>query len=305
MRALVTGGAGFIGSHIVDNLIGRGADVLVVDDMSTGKRENVNPRARLVEMDIGDPGMTGVFEEFRPDVISHCAAQIVVPVSMVDPMLDARTNILGGINVLQAAVRAGCRQLVYITTGGALYGPPDYLPCDEEHPIQPISGYGLSKWTLERYLQMLAPASMGLKVLRLANVFGPRQDPNGEAGVVSIFALRMLRGDPVTIFGDGEQTRDFVYVGDAARAHELAEQAAESVTVNISSGQATSVNELFSVMAAEVGYDRSPDLAMERPGDIKHVVLANDRAKRQLGWEPKTSFEAGMRETLAWMRSEA
>ena len=304
MRVLVTGGAGFVGSHIVERLLERGDQALVVDDMSTGSSENLPREVRLEELDIGDPALLKLASSFRPNVITHCAAQASVTASMADPSLDAATNILGGINVCQAAIRSGCAQLIYISTGGALYGPPDYLPCDEDHPIRPVSAYGLSKWTLECYLRMLLPDSLPLKVLRLANVYGPRQDPEGEAGVVAIFGQSILRSDPVTIFGDGEQTRDFVYAEDAARAHELAQRASESVTVNIGSAAATTVNELYRLMAAETGYTLPPVHQAERHGDIRHVVLANSRAQRRLGWTPSTPLVDGIRETLAWLRTQ-
>ena len=305
MRVLVTGGAGFVGSHIVDRLLARGNEVLVVDDLSSGRTANLPRDVQLAEIDIGDAAIVDVATSFGPDLVTHCAAQASVAVSMADPAADARTNIVGGINVLNAAVESRSAQLIYVTTGGALYGDPDYLPCDEDHPVRPVSAYGLSKWTLERYLQMLAPGVMQLKVLRLANVYGPRQDPHGEAGVVSIFALRMLKGQKVDIFGDGEQTRDFVYVGDVAEAHEAARLTSQPLVVNISSGKALSVNELFHMMAAETGYTGDPEYRPERPGDIKHVVLANARAEQFMGWRPRTSFQEGLSETLAWMRGQA
>jgi UDP-glucose 4-epimerase len=302
MRVLITGGAGFIGSHIVDLLVAGGHEVLVVDDLSTGKAEQVNPAAKLVHLDIGEPALIDVAREFGPDAVSHVAAQASVAVSMTDPIKDAETNIIGGLNVYRAAVASECRQFVYITTGGALYGPPDYLPCDEEHPIRPMSAYGLSKWTLEQYLKVLLPPEIPLKVLRLANIYGPRQDPYGEAGVIAIFAARMIADRPVYIFGDGEQTRDFVYVGDVARAHDLAMQAPESLTVNISSAKPLSVNHLFELMAEATGYRHDAVHQGERLGDIKHSVLANDRARETLGWHPKTSMIDGLQETLDWVR---
>ena len=305
MRVVVTGGAGFIGSHIVERLLGEGDEVLVVDDLSTGKRDNVPDGARLVEMDIGDTGLTDVLTDFRPDALTHCAAQISVAVSMEDPLLDARTNVVGGLNVWQAAVRSSCPRFIYINTGGALYGEPDYLPCDEDHPIRPISGYGLSKWTLERYLKILTQDSMALGVLRLANVYGPRQDPMGEAGVISIFGLRMVRGKPVTVFGDGAQTRDYVYIDDVVRAHQIALAVAEPPTVNIGTGVATSVNELFRLMTVETEYGMKPEYRDERAGDVKHIYLDVSRAKRLLGWEPRTSLHDGLRETVAWLRTQA
>lgn len=305
MRVLITGGAGFIGSHIVDLLLAGGHDVLVVDDLSTGKPENVNPDARFVHLDIRDAELLDVAGEFRPDAISHVAAQASVAVSMSDPIRDASTNIAGGLNVYRAAVGSGCRQFIYVTTGGALYGPPEYLPCDEQHPIRPMSAYGLSKWTLEQYLKILLPPEIPLKVLRLANIYGPRQDPYGEAGVISIFAARMIHDQPVYVFGDGEQTRDFVYVGDVARAHDLALQTTQALTVNISSAEPLSVNALFEMMAEATGYRHDAIHQQERPGDIKHSVLANTLARKVLGWEPRTSMANGLGETLDWIRDSS
>jgi UDP-glucose 4-epimerase len=305
MRILITGGAGFIGSHLVDRLLANGHTVLVVDDLSTGRRENLPPGAELAELDIASPKLFEITRRFRPDAVSHVAAQPSVVISMAEPARDAQTNILGGLNVFKAAIDAGCSQVVYITTGGALYGQPVYSPSDEEHPIRPISPYGLSKWTLECYARIVLPSPIVLKVLRLANVYGPRQDPNGEAGVVSIFGSRMLRGEPVTIFGDGEQTRDFVYVGDVAGAHEKALAASEPLTVNVSSGGPTSVNELFAAMADATDYGRPAVYAVERPGEIKHVVLDNRRAIRSLGWAPEVALAAGLKSTLDWLRDGA
>jgi UDP-glucose 4-epimerase len=304
MRVLVTGGAGFVGSHIVDRLLAEGDEVLVVDDMSTGEGRNLSGEVRLEELDIRAPSFGKLVSSFRPDLITHTAARASVPASMSDPSLDAEVNIVGGINVCQAALTSRCPQMIYVTTGGALYGTSEYLPCDEDHPIRPLSPYGLSKWTLELYMRMLVSGSVRLKVLRLANVYGPRQDPSGEAGVVAIFAQRMLRGERVMIFGNGEQTRDFVYVEDVARAHELAQGLSEPLTVNISSGAATTVMELFHRLAKETHYRLPPQHEGERPGDVKHVVLANSRAQRRLRWTPQTSLNDGLRETLAWLRAE-
>ena len=222
-----------------------------------------------------------------------------MPASVSDPQRDAIVNVVGGINVCRAAVAAGCSQLVYVNTGGALYGEPEYLPCDEDHPIRPISPYGLSKWTLEQYLPILLPDSMGVKVLRPANVYGPRQDPHGESGVVAIFASRMVRGEPVVVFGDGEHTRDYVYVSDLVDAHELALRSGESLTVNIGSGVETSVNELFRAMADELGYTMPPQWADERPGDVRRICLDATRARDLLGWRPATSLAEGLRMTCA------
>ena len=299
LRVLVTGGAGFVGSHIVDRLVDDGHDVLVVDDLSTGSEANLNPKADLARLDIGDQSLSELVSSFDPDLVSHCAARASVRLSADEPAHDAATNIMGGINVCQAAVGSTCSQLIYVNTGGALYGEPEYLPCDENHPIRPISPYGLSKWTLERYLEILLPERVTLKVLRLANVYGPRQDPNGEAGVVAIFGQRMLRGKGVKIFGDGEQTRDYVYAADVAEAHRLAQLSEEPLTVNIGSGTGLSVNRLFERLAQQTGYGLVPEYVDERPGDVKHIVLDISKARRELSWEPRTSLDDGLRRTLA------
>ena len=304
MRIVVTGGAGFIGSHLVDGLVARGDKVLVVDDLSRGRIANLPPEAELAPVDIRDASVVDLFRAFRPDAATHCAAQISVPISVGEPERDAAVNILGGLNVCRAAIAARCEQFVYITTGGALYGEPEYLPCDEAHPIRPLSPYGLSKWTLERYLALLLPPSIPLKVLRLANIYGPRQDPNGEGGVISIFGARMLRGDDVVIFGDGEQTRDFLFVGDVAEAHGLALEAPEPLTLNIGSGMPLSINELFRRMSQAAGYERPAVHGAERPGDVKHNVLAVNQARERLGWKPRTSLEDGVRQTLDWLAAD-
>ena len=301
-RVLVTGGAGFVGSHIVDRLVDQGDDVLVVDDLSTGRADYVNPEARLDRLDVRDRRLSAVARSFRPHRIVHCAAQASVPASMSDPRHDADVNIGGGLNVARAAIEAGCGQFLYVTTGGALYGNPEYLPCDEDHPVRPISAYGLSKWAFELYARMLLAPAMRLHVLRPANVYGPRQDPDGEAGVIAIFSKRMLRCDPVTINGDGEQTRDWVYVDDIARACEMAFEAKEPITVNVGSGRGTSVNELFEALARETGYTLPPVRAPERPGDVRHIALDSSRARRLMGWTPQVPFDEGLRRTTDWFR---
>ena len=301
-RVLVTGGAGFVGSHVVDGLLARGHDVLVVDDLSTGTRSNLPPHVELIDLDVADDAFVSLAKSFGPDVISHIAAQASVPVSMSDPKMDARVNILGGLNVLQAAKEADCEQVLYINTGGALYGDPDYLPCDEDHPIRPISGYALSKWTSECYFRMLLPDSIPLKVLRAANIYGPRQNPHGESGVISIFIRRMLDGGQVTINGDGEHTRDYVYVGDVVDAHDMAMSYGQSIAVNIGTGAGTSVNEVFQHLQGLTESDTPPIYGDPRPGDVRHITLDPSRAKRILGWEPRVELNEGLTETIASMR---
>ena len=301
-RVLVTGGAGFVGSHVVDGLLARGHDVLVVDNLSTGTRSNLPPHVELIDLDVADDAFVSLAKSFGPYVISHIAAQASVPVSMSDPKMDARVNILGGLNVLQAAKEADCEQVLYINTGGALYGDPDYLPCDEDHPIRPISGYALSKWTSECYFRMLLPDSIPLKVLRAANIYGPRQNPHGESGVISIFIRRMLDGGQVTINGDGEHTRDYVYVGDVVDAHDMAMSYGQSIAVNIGTGVGTSVNEVFQHLQGLTESDTPPIFGAPRPGDVRHITLDPSRAKRILGWEPRVELIEGLTETIASMR---
>jgi UDP-glucose 4-epimerase len=302
MKIVITGGAGFVGSHIVEALTDRGDEVLVIDDLSTGKRANLSPEIGLEVMGIGDERLAAVLADFGPDAIVHAAAQASVPTSVKTPDVDARINIVDGLNVMAAAVGAGVSRFVYINTGGALYGEPDYVPCDEAHPVRPISPYGLSKATLEAYLAMLLPKSVSLTTLRLANVYGPRQDPHGEAGVVAIFTERMMRDDEMTIFGDGEQTRDFVYVRDVASAV----VAALSVpllpggrnAVNIGTGVPTSVNQVFRALAASTGYGREPGYQAARDGDVRHIYLDVAHAASVLNWRPTVGLEEGLKVTV-------
>jgi UDP-glucose 4-epimerase len=300
-RAVVTGGAGFIGSHVVDRLVELGYRVLVIDNLASGSRSDVPSAALLEERDVADPRVEPLLAKWQGELLVHCAAQVSVASSVRDPGLDAHSNIVGTVRTLQAAAAGGCRRFVYLTTGGALYGEPRYLPCDEAHQIVPLSPYGLSKWTGERYLSLLAPDSMPRMVLRLANVYGPRQRSDGEGGVVSIFAKRMKSGLPVEIHGDGQQTRDFVYVGDVVDAVVAAMNATSSITVNIGTERAVSVLELYGALSAIAGYSKSPVFIAPRPGDVRHSRLAIGKARRELDWSPHTTLEAGLAETYASM----
>lgn len=303
MRVLVTGGAGFIGSHVVDALRASGHETIVIDDLSTGRRSNVAHDVEFVKHDITDPATASLMRRLRPDVVVHAAAQVSVARSAGDPAGDARTNILGSIQVFTGAREAGVSSIVYVTTGGALYGDTRYLPCDEDHPIEPLSPYGVSKWVGERYLDLLLTDTPRV-VLRLANVFGPRQDTQGEAGVVAAFAIRMLAGRSVEIHGDGQQTRDFVYVGDVATAVADGVAASRSLTVNIGSGQRTSVEQLYRTMLDLTGDAPPPIRTARRPGDVEHSVLDVRRAARELGWRSQVGLADGLARTIAWYRDE-
>ena len=299
MKIIVTGGAGFIGSHIVDDLVSDGHQVLVIDDLSTGNFNNINPKADFENLDITNSRISAVIKSFEPDVISHFAAQTSVNISTNNPTLDANSNIIGTINVFEAMNKTKCSNLIYINTGGALYGEPQYLPLDEAHPINPISPYGLSKWVAEKYILMQKRSYQFIKVLRLSNVYGPRQDSYGEAGVVSIFLSKMLSNEPVTIFGNGNQTRDFIYVGDVASAFKLAMEKDKSFSVNISSGKSVTINELYELMSGIVGNSIDANYENIRLGDLTHSVLSNDLAKKLLGWVPVTDLLEGAKRTVA------
>ena len=298
-RALVTGGAGFIGSHLVDRLQAAGHRVCVVDDLSTGSQSNVPPEARLQRLDICDPVSLGeVLTGFRPEVVFHAAAQTDVRRSIREPDFDARVNVLGALNVLRAAVAAGGRRIVY-TSSAAVYGDPERLPVSEAAPTRPISEYGASKLAFEHYLG--AYAARGLieyAVLRYANVYGPRQRAEGEAGVVAIFTRQMLAGDPVTIFGDGTKTRDYVYVGDVVDATIRAAARPLGVVANVGWGREVSDLELFRAVAAATGYTHQPTHAPDRRGDIARICLDAAAARRTWDWRPSVSLQEGVRRVV-------
>lgn len=300
MKILVTGGAGFIASHVVDLFVERGAEVVVVDDLSTGRRSNLNPRARFYQLDVRDPALIDVCMRERPDYVSHHAAQVDVRRSVEDPQFDADVNVRGSLNVLEAARRSGVRRLVYVSTGGAVYGEPEYLPVDEQHPVNPLCPYGASKHVVEHYLYMYRH-NYGLNyvVLRYPNVYGPRQDPRGEAGVVAIFTGRMLAGQPVIINGDGEQSRDFLYVGDCASANWLAlEQPRAAGLYNLGTGAPTSVNQIFAALQTATGYTLPAGHGPAKLGETRHIYLDAGRARRELGWRPTVDLANGLARTI-------
>lgn len=304
MKILVTGGAGFIASHVVDLYIANGHEVVILDDLSTGRASNLNPAARFIRMDIRDPQVSEVFERERPDVVNHHAAQMDVRRSIVEPLFDAEVNILGSLNLMENARKFGARHFVYISSGGAAYGEPRYLPCDEEHPIDPICQYGASKHTVEHYLYLYR-ANYGLEytVLRYPNVFGPRQDPKGEAGVVAIFTGQMLTGRQVVINGDGEQERDFVYVGDCAQANLLAiTRPHPSGVYNLGSARGTNVNQIFQVLKGITGYSREAIHGPAKLGETRKIYLDASKAQHELGWQPKVPFLDGMQQTVEYFQ---
>lgn len=303
MKVLVTGGAGFIGSHIVDALCAAGHQVVVVDNLSTGRRQNLRPDVPLYPLDLRSPDLGDLIRAERPECICHQAAQASVSVSVKQPLLDAEINVLGSLRLLEAARQAGVRKIVYASSGGAVYGEPRYLPCDEDHPIAPLSPYGVSKYIVELYLRLYRDLyGLAYTVLRYANVYGPRQDPYGEAGVVAIFTCQMLRGQRPTIFGDGEQQRDFVYVTDVARANLLALTAADGQVLNIGSGRPTTVNALYQHLSRLTGFREPPVYGPPRPGDVYRTYVAIERARHHLGWQPTVDLETGLAATVAAFR---
>jgi UDP-glucose 4-epimerase len=304
-KILVTGGAGFIGSHVVDVFLENGFEVVILDDLSTGRESNLNPAAKFYKMDIRDPKVREVFAAERPDFISHHAAQMDVRRSVAQPLFDADVNILGSINLIECAKEFGVKRFIYISTGGAVYGEPERVPCEETDAINPICQYGASKHTVEHYLFMYH-FNYGLKytVLRYPNVFGPRQDPHGEAGVVAIFTGKMLAGEPVTINGDGEQTRDFVYVTDCARANFLAAMVDHQPGIyNIGWGIPTSVNQIFASLKNATGYSLPANYGPAKVGETRHIYLNASKAGRDLGWEATIGLDDGMRKTVEYFKA--
>lgn len=301
-RVLVTGGAGFIGSHVTDAFLSRGDEVTVVDDLSRGRLGRLDPAADLHRISVTDAAeLTSVVEKARPQVICHLAAQIDVRVSVEDPAEDARVNVLGTVNVLNAARVAGARVL-FASTGGALYGEDAPIPSDETVRPEPEAPYGTAKLCAEEYLRLfnrLHGTRHG--VLRLGNVYGPRQDPAGEAGVVAIFCDRAARGEPLTVFGDGEQTRDYVYVGDVVDAFVAAADSGGAGTWNIGTGTETTVLELIRLVGAAAGRDLTPEFAAPRAGELRRSALACGLAEREIGWRAGTPIDDGVAMVYRWI----
>lgn len=303
MRVLVTGGAGFIGSHVVDAFLDAGHQVAVVDDLSTGKRSNLNPRAAFYKVDIRAPELADVFAAEKPDVVSHQAAKANVRESMVKPILYADVNILGSLNLLETCRAHGVKRIIYASTGGASYGEPQYLPVDEDHPINPLDPYGASKHHVEHYLHLYwLNYKLPYVTLRYPNVYGPRQDPLGEAGVVAIFTGKMLKGEQCVINGAGDQERDFVYVGDVARANVLALHAEPGV-YNIGSGVGTNVNTIAAELCKATSCTVQPMHGPAKLGEVRKIYLNAEKARKSLGWQPTVSLADGLQRTVAWFRT--
>jgi UDP-glucose 4-epimerase len=305
LRVLVTGGAGFIGSHVVDGLLEAGHEVAVVDNLSTGQRGNLNPRAQFFEADIRSQELAAVFDSFKPEVVDHHAAHADVRESLDDPMYDADVNVLGSLNVLQQAVRSGARKMIFISSGGACYGEPVELPCPESHPIRPLSPYGASKAAIELYLHLYRETyGLDFTVLRYANIYGPRQDMLSEEGrVVAIFTQLMLSGGQPRINGDGEQQRDFLYVSDVVAANRAALERGSGQAYNLGSGQPTSVNQIFALLKRITDYPGSSVHVEAKAGEVLRTYLDASKAQRELGWRPEVSLEPGLRQTVDYFRS--
>lgn len=299
MKVLVTGGLGFIGSNIVEEYLKKGYEVVVVDNLSTGSMDNHFENVKLYEMDICSEDFLKMVEDEKPDVINHHAAQIDVQTSISNPLKDAKVNVLGTLNILEACRINGCR-LIY-PSSAAIYGTPEYLGIDEEHPVKPISNYGISKHTPEHYIQAYHQLyGVEYTIFRYANVYGPRQDPKGEGGVISILVDCFLTNKKFTVFGNGEQTRDFIYVSDLVKANMIATEQAFNDIFNISTGIQLSLNEIITIFKSVLEKELAVKNSHAREGDIKHSFLLNEKAKNKIGWTPKVKVEEGFKKTFRY-----
>jgi UDP-glucose 4-epimerase len=305
LRILVTGGAGFIGSHVVDRFVELGHELAVLDDLSTGFREYLHPKAQFFHGDLADAAAVDrCIGAFKPDLVDHHAAQIDVRKSVSDPVWDARVNILGSLGLLQACTRHGVKKVIYASTGGALYGEGRRLPATEEHPVNPESPYGVSKHTVEHYLYLWKLLhGLDHTVLRYPNVYGPRQNPHGEAGVNAIFIGLMLEGKRPRIFGDGNAVRDYLYVSDVVDGNALALEKGSGEVLNLGTGIGTSLNDIWRELKALLGFREDAIHDAPRPGEVQRIYLDASRAQRVLGWTPKVSFTEGLRRTVEWSRA--
>lgn len=302
LNILVTGGAGFIASHIVDAFIENGHNVTIIDNLTTGREENINQKAKFYKLDIRDD-LSKIFEEGKFDVVNHHAAQIDVRRSVIDPIYDAGVNIIGTLNLLQNAVKYGVKKFMFASTGGAVYGEQDYFPADENHKQQPLSPYGISKLAVEKYLYFYKEVH-GLRytILRYANIYGPRQNPLGESGVVCIFLDKILAGEQPIINGSGEQTRDYVYVKDVVKANLLTLNEEESEIYNVGTGIETSVNELFRLINQNFNNSIKEVHGPAKPGEQMRSVITSEKLFKKFGWKPSTRLEDGLKETIDYYK---
>ena len=303
MKILVTGGAGFIASHIVDKFIEEGHEVVILDDLSTGFEKNINPKAKFVKLNIQDEKVSELFEEEKFDVVNHHAAQMDVRRSVVDPAFDASTNILGTINLLQNSVKHGVNKFMFASTGGAVYGEQECFPADENHPTVPVSPYGISKLSVEKYLYFyFNEHKLNYTILRYANIYGPRQNPFGEAGVVAIFSTKLLKGDQPIINGTGEQTRDYVFVQDVVKANLLTLLDDESDIYNVGTGIETNVNELYNMLSDISGNGQEEKHGPAAAGEQMRSVITSEKLFEKFNWKPSTKLNDGLKETVEYFK---
>lgn len=303
MKIVVTGGAGFIGSHVCDAFVAKGHEVHALDNLSSGRKENLDPKVKLTVADIRSPEAAQLISDVKPDALCHLAAQMDVRKSVEDPKFDAEANILGMLNLLEAARKSNVKKVIFSSTGGAIYGEQDVFPAGEGHATRPISPYGVSKAAGELYLGYYwAQYKLPYVALRYANVYGPRQNPHGEAGVVAVFSQRLVAGKPCTIFGDGKQTRDFVFGPDVARANYLAFEKDHVGAVNIGTGTEIDINELYSYLAKAAGVATPATHAPGKPGEQRRSCISAALAEKVLGWKPSVTFEEGIKQTVEYFR---
>ena len=303
MKILVTGGAGFIGSQVADAFITQGHDVVIADDLSTGFEKNINPKARFFKVNICDQSIRNIFESERFDVVNHHAAQIDVRKSVADPKFDANTNIIGTINLLENCVKTSVKKFMFASTGGAIYGEQEYFPADENHPQSPLSPYGISKLAIEKYLYYyFIQHGLPFTILRYANIYGPRQNPFGEAGVVAIFVSKLLNNEQPVINGDGKQTRDYVFVQDAVKANLLNLLNGESNIFNVGTGIETSVNYLFNELIKITGSKMKEKHGSAAPGEQQRSVISSEKIYKKTGWKPSISIQEGLKKTIGYFK---
>ena len=306
MKILVTGGAGFIASQIADAFINEGHEVHILDNLSTGFKENTNPKAKFIQADISTPDITEIFAKEKYDVINHHAAQIDVRKSVADPVFDANTNILGSINLLQASIKTGVKRFMFASTGGAIYGEQEYFPADELHPTNPVSPYGITKLSIEKYLYFYKNEyDLNYTILRYANVYGPRQNPFGEAGVVAIFANKLLKDENPVINGEGKQTRDYVFVEDVVKTNVLTVTSNGSDIYNVGTGIETSVNELFTKLNSIAGNKAEEKHGPSPKGEQMRSVITSEKLFKKFNWKPSVNIDEGLKKTFDSFQSKS